>query len=333
MAATIKDIAKKTGLSIATVSKHINGIRIRADNGIRIQGAIDELGYKVNEIARGLKTSRTMTIGVLIPSLVNIFSTSIVSAVERIFQQNGYSTFICDYSSDPALEESRFHFLLDKSVDGIIITPTAISSQSIAEAMRLEVPVVAIDQPLSGMDADTVLVDNMNASYQAVEHLIQARHRKIGIIHGPLSTHTAYERLKGYLRVHVDYRIPALPVYRKCGDYEMAGGYAQTKILMSESEPPTALFVTNYEMTLGAVIALNEMNVRIPDDLSFIGFDNLQMAMLVKPRLTIVVQPMAKIGEQAAALLLKRLKGDREDHPYIARLKTELIPGDSVRQI
>ncbi|HBQ64591.1 MAG TPA: LacI family transcriptional regulator [Clostridiales bacterium] len=324
------DVAKQTGLSIATVSKYINGIRVKESNAARIQQAIDELGYRVNMIARGLKTNRSMTVGVLIPSLVNLFSTSIVSAIERVLQENGYSTFICDYNSDPEMEENRFRFLMDKSVDGIIIMPTSIPETSLDRAVQSGIPLVSIDRPLEG--TDTVLVDNFLASYEATQHLIQAGHRRIGIITGPGTIYTARERYRGYMQAMKDSGIDPDPACIRQGDYELPGGHALTREILDHTEPPTALFVTNYEMTLGAVIALNEMNVSIPRDLSFIGFDNLEMAQIIKPRLTIVMQPVALIGKTAADLLLRRLSGDMQDFPVLHRLKTELIPGDSVIQ-
>lgn len=330
MAATLWDVAKQTGLSIATVSKYINGIRVKESNAARIQQAIDELGYRVNMIARGLKTNRSMTVGVLIPSLVNLFSTSIVSAIERVLQENGYSTFICDYNSDPEMEENRFRFLMDKSVDGIIIMPTSIPETSLDRAVQSGIPLVSIDRPLEG--TDTVLVDNFLASYEATQHLIQAGHRRIGIITGPGTIYTARERYRGYMQAMKDSGIDPDPACIRQGDYELPGGHALTREILDHTEPPTALFVTNYEMTLGAVIALNEMNVSIPRDLSFIGFDNLEMAQIIKPRLTIVMQPVALIGKTAADLLLRRLSGDMQDFPVLHRLKTELIPGDSVIQ-
>ena len=170
----------------------------------------------------------------------------------------------------------------------------------------------------------------MNASYNAVEHLITRGHREIGIICGPQDIYTAQERLKGYLRVHEDYGMQ-VDENIKYGDYGIQSGYDMMKSFIKESGRVDAVFVTNYEMTLGAVMAINEMNIRIPDELSFIGFDNQHLATVVKPNLTIVVQPIRQIGECAAELLLRRLNGDKTNHPAVYRLKTELHEGHSVR--
>lgn len=333
IAATIKDVAKHTGLSIATISKYINGGNVLDNNKILIDQAIKELGFKVNEIARGLKTNRTMTIGVLIPDLRNIFCTTIVSNIENILIQNGYSTIICDCKQSPALEKEKLEFLVNKMVDGIITMPIGSNAQSIRALAEKKLPVVLIDRAIREVDCDTVLVDNLNASYNAVEQLIIKGHKRIGIICGPGDIFTAEERLKGYIRVHEDYSMSVDESLVKKGDYEVESGYRLFNELLDSDNRPTAVFVTNYEMTLGAVMAINERNVKVPEELSFIGFDNLMMAKIVKPALSIVVQPMEQIGETAANILLRRLKGDMGNFPSMFRLKTELILRDSVREL
>ena len=329
---TIKDVARHTGLSIATISKYLNGGNVLEDNRAAIAQAIDELGYHVNEIARGLKTSRAMTIGILIPDLENVFCTSIVAHVENRLQRAGYSSLICDYREDVALERERLDFLARKSVDGFIYMPLGNQEDIVARFLERSLPVILIDRPLPGLACDTVLVDNMNAAYGAIEHLINHGHRRIGIIAGPPGIYTAQERLKGYRRVHEDFDLPIADDLILEGDYSVESGYRLMGRLLDRADLPTAVFVTNYEMTLGAIMALNESPIRVPDELSIIGFDNQQLARIVKPALTIVVQPIKAIGETAAALLLKRLRDDRTGFPAIHRLKTSLVLGDSVRR-
>lgn len=330
IASTIKDVAKLAGVSTATVSKHINGISIKEQNRVRIEEAIKILDFKVNSLARGLKTNKTMTIGVLIPSLENIFATSIVSHIERILLQNGYSTIICDYNQDARLENDKFDFLMSKYVDGLIIMPLGITEDRIHNAAEKEIPIVSIDRPIQNKECDVVLVDNMSASYNAVEQFITRGHKEIGIICGPEHIYTAQERLKGYMRVHEDYGMQVNNNNIKFGDYEVQSGYDLMMDFLKTETFVDAVFVTNYEMTIGAVMALNEMDVKVPDELSFIGFDNQQLAKVIKPNLTIVVQPIKQIGECAADIILKRLKGDKTNYPSMLRLKTEILIGDSI---
>ena len=297
-----------------------------------IAQAISDLGFHVNEIARGLKTSRTMTVGVLIPDLENVFCTSIVAHIENMLQRAGYSSLICDYREDVALEREKLEFLAKKSVDGFIYMPLGNQEDIVARLLERSLPVILIDRPLPGLACDTVLVDNLNAAYGAIEHLINHGHRRIGIIAGPPGIYTAQERLKGYRRVHEDFDLPIADDLILEGDYSLESGYRLMGQLLQRADPPTAVFVTNYEMTLGAIMALNESPIRVPDELSIIGFDNQQLARIVKPALTIVVQPIQAIGETAAALLLKRLRGDRAGFPAIHRLKTRLVMGASVKR-
>lgn len=333
MAATIKDVAKYAGVSIATVSKYINGGRVREKNRQRIEEAIKALDFKVNELARGLKTNRTMTVGVLIPSLENIFFTSIISYMENILLQNRYSTIVCDYRNDVELEKIRFEFLIDKMVDGIIIVPHGEDIVYINKAFEKNIPVVLIDRMIKGIECDVVLADNLNASYDAVEQLIVRGHRRIGIICGPKNIYTTQERLKGYIRVHEDYSLEIDNRLIKFGNYDVESGYNLLLELLEETPPPSAVFVTNYEMTLGAVMAVNEKNIRIPQDLSLIGFDNIQLAKIVKPSLSIITQPIQQIGETAASILLKRMKGNYNNFPSVYRLKTELLLRESIRRL
>lgn len=324
-------MAKAAGVSIATISKYINGGNVLDNNRIQIDKAIKELDFKVNGIARGLKTNKTMTIGVLIPDLENVFCMSIVSNVENVLMQHGYSTIICDYKQNAKLEQEKFDFLVNKMVDGIITMPIGSYTEGVKGLLGQNIPVVLIDRPIKEVSCDTVLVDNLNASYDAVEQLIIKGHKRIGIICGPEDIFTAQERLKGYIRVHEDYSMDVDRSLIKTGNYMMESGYDLINELFDMPERPTAVFVTNYEMTLGAIMAINERNIKIPDELSFIGFDNLQMAKIVKPSLSIVVQPMKQIGETAANVILKRLKGDMSNFPSMFRLKTELLIKDSVK--
>lgn len=333
IASTIKDVAKYTGLSIATISKYINGGNVLERNKVLIDEAIQVLNFKVNEMARGLKTNKSKIIGILIPNLEQSFCTSIVSHIENILIKYGYSTMICDYKESLELERMKLEFLVSKMVDGIVMMPLGEEGELIKEVVPEEVPVVLIDRILGDVAYDTVLVDNSNASYSAVEQFIIRGHKKIAIITGPKDIYTAKERLRGYYRVFEDYNLEVDESLIMEGDYKVNSGYNLLKELMQKEEPPTALFVTNYEMTLGAIIAINEDNINVPEQLSLIGFDNLELTSVVKPPLSLVVQPIKEIGENVAEILLKRLHEDKSNLPSLIRLKGEVIIKESVKNI
>ncbi len=328
--ATIKDVAKYCGLSIATISKYLNGGNVLEENRYIIQEAIDQLGYKRNNIARGLKTNKTMTIGVLIPSLNNIFFTTIISHIEEALQRQGYGMIVCDFKSDAQLEQSKLEFLMEKQVDGILVVSYGGSAGYIEELMKGKVPVVLLDRMLKGVNCDCVLADNLNASYQAVEELIKRKHKRIGIIIGAMDTYTAEQRRQGYIRVHQDYQLPIDERLIVAGNYTVETGYKAFETLWALEERPSAVFITNYEMTIGAIMMINDRGIVIPEDVSLIGFDNIQMAKVVKPSLSVVEQPMAEMGQVAAKLMLKRLAEDYQDFPEVYRLKTKVLIQNSV---
>ncbi|MFW5980458.1 MAG: LacI family DNA-binding transcriptional regulator [Halanaerobiaceae bacterium] len=323
--ATMKDVARYAEVSIATVSKYLNGGNVLDKNEEKIQEAIETLDYRVNEIARGLKTNQSMTVGILIPSLKEIFFTSIISYIENILEKRGYSIIVCDYGEDLALEEEKIEFMLKKMIDGLILVPLKDEVDQIKKVMKEDIPIVLIDRMISGIECDAVVTDSVNGSYKAVEELLKRDHTRVGIINGPENIYTSQQRLEGYKRAHQDYNIDIKNQLIKYGDYEVQGGYKKTKELLNRSDPPGAIFVTNYDMTIGTLMAVNEKGVKIPDELSLIGFDNImQLSQIYKPSLSFVSQPMQEIGTTAAEILLKRLKGDRSHFPEISRLQTEV---------
>lgn len=333
--ATIKDVAEHANVSVATVSKYLNKKgNVKKENEKAIREAIEELDYEINQIARGLKTDETMTIGVLIPSLENIFFTTVVSHIERELQQNNYSAIVCDYRRDREIEKEKINFLLKKKVDGIIMVPMGGETSLVHRVVNEGVPVVILDRKIKGVDScDEILVDNINASYEAIEELIRHGHRRIGIISGPEDVYTAKQRLKGYYRVYEDYGLDIDEELIKYGDYQIQGGYDKLIELIELENPPTAIFVTNYFMTIGSIIAINEKEIKVPEDLSMIGFDNIQqLSEIVKPKLTIVVQPMKKLGITAAKTMLEKIKNNEENHKLYTtyRLKTNLINKGSI---
>ena len=203
---TIKDVARRTGLSLSTISKYLNGGNVREENRLAIDAAVAELGYSVNVFARSLKANRSMTVGVLLPTISSPFFGRVVASLELILRRSGYECFVCSYDFDREQELGKLAFLARYHVDGIVYVP----EHATAEELRVRVgtiPVVLIDRSLENAQYDTVVVDNLNAVYMAVEHLIGRGHRRIGLIAGPQTISTARERTVGYRRVLADYRL------------------------------------------------------------------------------------------------------------------------------
>lgn len=332
MAATMKDIAKRTGLGLATISSYFNGGNVREKNRVKIQEAIEELHYEVNEVARGLKTNATKTIGVVIPELNSIFCSEIITGMEDILRSHGYATIICDCRTDRVLEKDAVEFLTRKRVDGIINMPVDITGSHLADFQKTGKPMVLIDRQILGVECDSVLVDNEKAARDAVDLLLENGHRNIGIIGGPREVSTAKERLEGYCKAHRNAGVPVRESLIYHGDYTIQGGVQALETLVSRNQDMTAVFVTNYEMTLGAVIGMNELGIRIPEKLSVIGFDNLEFARACSPKLTIVSQPTEEIGREVARIILAHLEG-KEKERITKKLQTEMILGKSVSKI
>lgn len=335
MAATMKDIAKRTGLGLATISSYFNGGNVREKNRIKIEEAIEELHYEVNEVARGLKTNATRTIGVVIPELDQIFCTQIIIGMEDILRSHGYATIVCDCRTDKKLEKEAIDFLMRKRVDGIINMPVDEAGLHLKAFQKTGKPIVLLDRKIPGLSCDCVLVDNEKAAESAVGLLLDQGHRNIGIIGGPRDIYTAQERLKGYWEAHKKRGVPVQESLIVHGDYTMQGGVKALETLVQRNPHMTAVFVVNYEMTMGAVIGVNEIGIKIPDDLSMIGFDNVEFARACSPRLTIVTQPTKEIAGEAAGIILSRLegKGDSVPIPIVKKLQTNIETGRSVKNV
>lgn len=328
MAATIKDLARETGLGYATISAYLNGVNVRPKNKKLIEDAIQKLGYVRNEYARGLKTHRSMTIGVVIPELSNTFSTTIISAVEDELRQRGYGILVSDCRSDPELEKRSLQFLQSKMVDGVIVMPLSTDGK-LFDALNESVPAVAIDRYTLSERVSHVLINNREISAKAVQQLIQNGHKQIALISGEEGLYTADERRKGYqeaMQIANCYD-PSL-IY--LGHFTVEGGYLAMKEIIQSQKKATAVFVTNYEMTIGAIIAINEMGRKIPEDYSFIGFDNHDLSKVITPKLATINQPLQQIGREAAAQLLRQIAGEPTQNIV---LKAALEPGESIRSI
>lgn len=334
MAATIRDVAKQAGVSLGTVSRYLNGYTLREKNRLRIEEAILSLGYSENFMAKGLKNNRSMTIGVVLANLTDIFATSIITAAERTASGENYSIIICDYEGNAEQLVRKLRFLKSRSVDGLILFPGGNSCPEIlAEYVADGIPVVIVNDDMPAFSTDKVTVDNANASFRAVEWLVHQNHKDIAIINGDTGVYTGRERLRGYLEALQVYDIPIRDEYMTCGCFMTKGGYEAAKVLLTMARPPSALYITNYNMTFGAMMAINELKMKVPQQISIVGFDHFEFSDAINPALTVIEQPTDKIGEIAANLVLRRIKGDKEDFPVSLRVKTKMLLRDSVRTL
>ena len=335
MAATYKDIQRVTGLSLATISKYFNGGTVREKNRVLIEAAVKKLHYVPNEVARSLKTQQTRVIGVVIPELSNAFITSIISSMEDILRKHDYAVIVCDCRSDPKREKEAVEFLLHRRVDGLINMATDATGAHLKAALSAGIPVLLVDRLIDSLrgKVSAVVIDNIHASYQAVRKLTELGHRQIGLVLGSPNLYTTNQRLTGYLNALKEAGITPSDEYIRYGDYTMDGGYQAVQSLLRLKKRPTALFVTNFEMTLGTMLALQHSGVRVPDDLSVIGFDKLELFGEIFPDLTLIRQPQLSIGRETANLMLDLLGNHDGISHRIVTLSTELTEGKSVREL
>lgn len=334
MSSTIKDVAKKAGVSIATVSKFINGGNVLEDNRVAIEAAVRDLNYQVNTVARGMKTRKSMTVGVLIPSLADYFGVSILATIDSELFKHGYSTIICDYSeTDPTSAPAKLSFLMNKQVDGIIMQPINVKPSDLARAEEQNTPIVFVDVQVGNKIHDSVLINNIDITTQITQYLIQLGHKRIGLISGAEGVLTTDDRVVGYRKALEKANVPFHKDLLYLKNISEESGYNGLKHFLSLPEPPTAVFTTGHDLTVGALIYMNECGVRIPEDISFVGFENQTIARIYHPRLTIGVQPIQRIGQKAAELLIQRMSGKYDGPARIVELRASIDYGSSVSDL
>jgi len=321
----MKDVAERAGVSASTVSHVMNGTRKVSEGAHEgVLSAIEELGYRPNLLAKGLKTRRTFTVGLLISDIQNPFFTSVVRGVEDVALSRGYHLFLCNTDEDPSREDEYIIELANKGVDGLIVASSAPRHNHASRLRAGSAPFVFMDREVEGVDADAIRVDNRLGMRLIAEHLVELGHERIAMISGPLDRASGHERYRGLKDALADLGPGLDEALVRFGDFRTSSGQEGAKDLLNLSPPPTALVTANNQMTLGALLEIRKMGLRIPEDVPLVGFDDAEWASLVSPPLTVLAQPTYKLGVGAMKLLLRRIEdSDREVERTL--LKPELI--------
>jgi LacI family transcriptional regulator len=306
---TMKDVAQRARVSVSTVSHVLNGTR-KVSEGTRgdVLAAVEELSYRPNLLAKGLKTRRTYTIGLLISDIQNSFFTSVVRGVEDEALSRGYHLFLCNTDEDPEREDEYITELAKKRVDGLMVAPSARRGDHVGRLRDEGVPFVFVDRDVEGVDADVVSVDNRAGMRLIAEHLVGLGHRRIAMISGPLDKASGYERHLGLRDALADLGVELEDSLVRFGDFRTSSGREGARELLGFPSPPTALVTANNQMTLGALLTINEMGLGVPGDVSVVGFDDPEWAPLTGPPLTTLAQPTYEMGVRAAEMLLDRIE-------------------------
>ena len=336
MGVTIKDIANEAGVSATTVSRVLNNKPDVSDQTKqRIEQVIDELNYNPNGIARGLVLNKTHTLGLVIPDISNPFFPEVAKGIEDKAKKLGYSVIFCNTDNHNQGEKEAIELMKSKQVDGMIVS-LAINEQNkqeLAELAEENFPIIQIDRKIPKSGFPAVVIDNQTAAYQAVSHLINLGHEKIAHISGDLAVKTAQDRLAGFKEAIKSARIDLLEKWIKTGDYSRDSGYQQMKDLLNLDDQPTAVFIANDLMALGAYEAIFEAGLKIPEDISIVGYDDIEVASVIRPSLTTISQPEYQLGVTAAELLINSIENDEGLVQEDQILSAELVKRDSSTEI
>lgn len=309
--ATIKDVAKEAGVSVATVSRALSGSgRVSAGARERVLAATERLGYRPNAVARSLRVEATRTLGLVIPNVMNPFFTAVARAVEDAARERGYSLVLGNTDEDPDEEAHYLDVLLERRVDGIVISPARAESPHLEAVARAGVPVVFLDRYVKGVEAPVVRADGRRAVEELVGYLAGLGHRRLAIISGPPETVSGGERLEAFLGEAHRRGVPVGEGKIRVGDFRRESGARAMRDLLALEDPPTAVFAANNLMALGALQVLDEAGVRMPEDISFASFDDVSWFGLLRPPVTAIAQPIAELGAAAARALLGLLEGE-----------------------
>lgn len=310
MRVTIKDIARAVGVSHTTVSRALrDSEEINPETRARIRAVAESMGYRPNPVARALQGRRTQTLGVVVTRLSDPFHTEVVQGIEKVAQAHGYGLLLSLSHEDPAKERAIVEMLAAKQVDGIIVAASRLGSRYLPLLEALRIPIVLINSHQTGPYVYSVATDNVHGGYLATRYLIDLGHRAIAYIGNRRGGRSNQDRYRGYRQALREVGLSPRPEWVVKGDGRVGAGEAAMRRLLEVSPRPTAVFCYNDLTAIGALRAAVQAGIRVPEDLSIIGFDGLEEGSYVFPALTTVAQPRQQLGRLAAEMLLEILNG------------------------
>lgn len=331
--ATIYDVSELAGVSLATVSRVINDTdKVTAKTRLKVEAAMEELGFRPNSIAQSLASNRSNSVGVLVPELHGPFFGNMLSSIELELRKQGKHVIITAGHSDAEREKDAIEFLASRRCDALIVFVFAISNERIKLLRESSVPVVVIGRLIPGMEEDCVSLDNEAGGYIATKSLIESGHRQLACITGPLWKSDGQERLAGYKRALAEHGLSFDERLVVEGDYEELSGRSGMEQLLQRELPFTGLVCANDEMAAGAIAVVRKHGVTIPDDLSIVGFDNVFFTRYMHPQLTTIDYPIDRMGQMAARCVLRDVYGN-SDLDIQCRFEPKLVRRDSITEL
>jgi LacI family transcriptional regulator len=339
--ATIPDVADLAGVSRATAARALGGYgSVSATASERVLAAAEKLSYRANGVARSMITGRTMTLGIVLGDIENEFFSRVARGFTDVARAEGFDTIVANTDERVASERAAVRVFLERRVDGLMVAPASmLDSQHLADARDAGAQLLMVDRRVPRLGVDTVLIDNVAAAREAVGHLAAAGHCRIGMVTGGAGAvapdlgeavvSTSSDRLKGYRQALDDAGLAFDPSYVVAGDFHLAAARARTVALLRRRDRPTAVFATDSVLALGALLGIRDVGLRCPDDVSMVSFDDPDWASVVRPRLSVMAQPVYDLGAVAARRLVGRVRG-RATRPRTTTLTATWCGRESV---
>lgn len=333
MAPKIKDVARHAGVSVTTVSRVLNDEKyVKDDLKARVQRAIDELGYTPSHIARSLVRKKTNLIGVIVPDITSSFYSTILSTIEKTASLNDYNLLVCNIIEDTDKELKYLQVFKQMRVDGIVIMHEKLDEEIRELIHKLDIPIIFSSVKPVEQKFISVIINDYAAAYDATRHLIELGHTRIGFIGGDMRDVTSGQnRFAGYSHALADFEVEAVDDYIRFGNYKTQSGYEQMKAMLACDVYPTAVFAVSDDMAVGAMNCIHDHGLKVPDDLSVIGFDGSQLTEQVRPRLSSMEQPILEMGRVTVDKLLELISGNDDLPAEDVILKHKLVIRDSCK--
>lgn len=340
MNVTIKDIARETGLSLATISKYLNNKKIQDKNRLLIEKTISNLGYKPNRTAQVLRSKRTMTVAILITDLGNYFWGSIISSVSQFFVKYGYTVITCSFYYDAQKETEVIQDLIVRNIDGVIMLPFNSQDDHYLLLQKENIPVVILDQipaMIEQQPVDYVTSDNYNGGALLGKYLLQKGHKKVHILEPADHSSTIPQRIQGFRDAYKKAGFTSIasssPILFMASQNVIDLGKKNFRHVMEGKEPPTAIFFTNYLTALGGLMEANSSGYSIPEDISVVSFDDDPLFGSMYPPITSVAQDLSLLGQKASEILYRRMQGDYSDFPLASCIDVCFYERQSVKNL
>jgi LacI family transcriptional regulator len=336
MPVTIYDVAREAGVSMATVSRVVNGNpNVKPLTRKKVLAAIERLGYRPNAVARGLASKKTTTVGVIIPDISSLFFSELARGIEDIATMYKYNIILCNSDQRMEKELQLINTLLEKQVDGLLFMGAEIKEDHLQAFTSAQVPIVLAATRDADNTLPSVTIDHFPAAYDATKALIEHGHKRIAMITGPINDPLGgLMRYEGYKKALADAGISHDEKLVAHGNYFYESGLRTAGEFLKLSDPPTAIFAASDEMAIGAIHAVQDAGLNVPGDIEVIGHDNIRLVEMVRPRLTSVVQPMYDIGAVAMRLLTKYMNNEHvEEHVVLLPHRIEYRESTRPREI